>query len=279
MFPSRDMERFYKVYPWSEDPESAKRRIEHGVDLFRKAVEHEWLSHLVKRRRVKILDLMGGTGIGAIALALALKETGVESDITIADLRESALRIAEEYAKEYLGITVETVVAPAEDFAGTLACPKDIILIHGYSLPHLDPYRFVRMSANMAACLNYDGVVMIQELDRVYNIFYLIGYKDVLVEKATEDHLVVSYHSGYDYRLGMFKRLIVNQDTGERIIGLMRFWDIAGLAGILWSFFEDVDFLPFDRPGVGFLMATRPRKMRPEEYSVMPRIVSNVDPS
>ena len=62
----------------------------------------------------------------------------------------------------------------------------------------------------------------------------------------------------------MFKRLIVNQDTGERIIGFMRFWDIAGLAGTLCSFFEDVDFLPFDRPGVGFLMATGPRKTRSE---------------
>lgn len=144
---------------------------------------------------------------------------------------------------------------------------------------HLDPYRFVRVSANMAACLNYNGVVIIHEVDRVYNIFYLMGYKDVLVEKATEDRLVVSYHSGYDYRLGMFKRLIVNQDTCERIIGFMRFWDIDGLAGILWSFPEDVDFLPFDRPSVGFLMATRPRKIRSEEYNVMPRIVSNVDSS
>jgi len=271
------MERFYKVYPWSEDPESAKRRIKNGLDLFRKAVEHEWFSHLVKRRKVKVLDLMGGTGIGAIALALALKEMGVESEISIVDLRESALRMAEKYAEEYLGITVETVVAPAEDFAGTLSCPKDIILIYGYSLPHLDPYRFVRASANMAACLDYNGVVMIHEIDRIYNIFYLIGYKDVLVEKASEDNLIVSYHSGYDNRLGMFKRLLVNQDTGERIIGFMRFWDIAGLAGILWSFFEDVDFLPFDRPSVGFLMATRPRKIRPEEYSVMPRIVRNSD--
>jgi len=170
LFPSRDMERFYKVYPWSEDPESAKRRIEHGLNLFKKAVKNEWLSHLVERRKVKILDLMGGTGIGAIALALALEEIGVESDITIADLRETALRMAQNYARRYLGITIETVVAPAEDFAGTLSCPIDIILIYGYSLPHLDPYKFVRMSANMAACLNYNGVVIIHEVDRIYNI-------------------------------------------------------------------------------------------------------------
>ena len=69
----------------------------------------------------------------------------------------------------------------------------------------------------------------------------------------------------------------MNQDTGEGIIGFTRFWDIAGLAGTLWSFFEDVDFLPLDRSSVGFLMATRPRKIRPEEYSVMPRIVMNND--
>ena len=69
---------------------------------------------------------------------------------------------------------------------------------------------------------------------------------------------------------------MVNQETSERVMAYMRFWDIAGLTGILWSFFEDVDFLPFDRPGAGLLMATKPRKIRPEEYSVMPRIVSNV---
>lgn len=69
---------------------------------------------------------------------------------------------------------------------------------------------------------------------------------------------------------------MVNQETSERVMAYMRFWDIAGLTGILWSFFEDVDFLPFDIPGAGLLMATKPRKIRLEEYSVMPRIVSNV---
>ena len=119
-----------------------------------------------------------------IALALALKEIGVESNITIADLRETALRMAEKYASEYLSITVETVIAPAEDFAETLSCPMDIILIYGCGLPHLHPYRFVRVSANMAACLNYNCVVIIHEVYQVYNMFYLIGYKDILVEKG-----------------------------------------------------------------------------------------------
>lgn len=64
-------------------------------------------------------------------------------------------------------------------------------------LPYLNPYQLVKLAANMATCLSRYGVVALDEADRAYSLFYRVGYKDVIVRKAGEDRLVVSYHAGY----------------------------------------------------------------------------------
>ncbi len=266
------MERVYRVFPWREDPESFKRRVEEGVGLFESLLGHEWLQRLTRKGRVRVLDVMGGTGVGGVSLALALGKRGVEAEVTVLDVRESALAKAREYSREVLGAEVSTVRARVEDLPGVVECPFDVILMYGLSAPHLDPYQFVRAAAGMAACLSRDGVAVLDEGDRVYGIFYLMGYKHVLPEEASEERLVVGYHAGYDPYRGVFKRLLVDHFSGERVLADMRLWDIAGLAGILWAFFGDVDFHPLGRPTRGFILARNPRPVDPGAYSKPPRI-------
>jgi SAM-dependent methyltransferase len=271
---SEFMERLYKVFPWPEDPSTWARRVEEGSRLFESLLGHEWLSSLTSRGRVRILDLMGGTGVGGGALALALGRRGVKAEVVVVDVRRSALELAARLLREKLGVEAGVIEAPAEEVAERAPCPFDVILVYGLSAPHLDPYQFVRVASGMAACLDKNGVAVLEEDDRVYAILYRAGYRGVHVEEAGEDRLVVSYHAGYDLRRGMFRRLIVNHYTGERVEAPMRFWDIAGLAGILWAFFEDVDFKP---TGVarGFLLARGPRGIDPGQYKAAPRIVGS----
>lgn len=127
----------------------------------------------------------------------------------------------------------------------------------------------------MAFCLVDDGVVVIEEGDRIYGLCAR-GYKEVIVEEASGEKVVVSYHAGYDFYRGVFKRLFINHNTGEKALADFRFWDIAGQAAILWVFFKDVDFYPIQGYSRGFLIARSRRRIDPREYSKLPRIASKV---
>ncbi|MEB3859718.1 MAG: class I SAM-dependent methyltransferase, partial [Desulfurococcales archaeon] len=190
-----EMERFYRVFPWEEDRDFFKRRVEEGRRLFEDLLGHEWLSPLQGMGEVRILDVMGGTGIGGASLALALLGRGVEARVTVLDVRASALELARRYSRELLELDVTTVRARVEEFAGVVDCPFDAIVMYGHSSPHLDPYQFVQAAANMAACLSGGGVVILEEGDRVYEVCYARGYRHVLPEEAGEERLVVSYHA------------------------------------------------------------------------------------
>jgi 16S rRNA G1207 methylase RsmC len=85
------MERLYRVFPWPEDPATWARRVEEGSRLFERLLGHEWLSSLEGKGRVRILDLMGGTGVGGGTLALALGRRGVRAEVVVVDVRRSAL--------------------------------------------------------------------------------------------------------------------------------------------------------------------------------------------
>ena len=265
------MSRLYEVFPWSEDRDTVSRRVEEGVSKFRCLLGHEWASHLLSRRRVSIVDAMGGVGVGGIALALALRSEGVESSLTVVDVRRNALERAVEYARSYLGVEASVVEASVEELASHVECPADVILVYGYSTPHLDPYQLARAAANMAYCISDRGLVVVEEHDRIYEILYSVGYKEVLAEEASEDKLVVSYHSGYDAARGMFKRLLVDHYTGEKAIAYVRLWDLAGVAAMLWAFFREIDFHPLGRHIKGFILARSPRRVDPQEYSEYPK--------
>ncbi len=269
-----DMERFYRVFPWREDPESFKARVEEGKKLLGGLLGHPWLSRFKHRGKVRVLDAMGGIGVGGASVALALKEQANVADVevTVLDVRESALKRASSYFSGLLGLKPYTVKGRIEDLPAIAACPFDIIIVYGLSAPHLDPYQMVKAAAGMASCLESDGVVVIEEGDRIYDICYLRGYREVLAEEAGEDRLVASYHAGYDPFRGVFKRLVIDHVTGDSVVAEIRMWDVAGLAAILWAFFKDVDYQPVRGPTRGFILASGPRGINPEWYSGEPRI-------
>ncbi len=55
--------------------------------------------------------------------------------------------------------------------------------------------------AGVSGVLSDGGVLVIEEVDRVYLRFTQFGYQRVLVENATEDEAVLSLHAGFTSRL------------------------------------------------------------------------------
>ncbi len=211
---------------------------------------------------------------GAIlASAKVLVEYGVAVDLIVNDVRETALRKAIEFSKEILGFEANIIM---DD---TLNIHKhdivaDLVLLYGLIMPRFSPYDMVRLTALVSNITRRNGVFIVEELDRTYNVMYLMGYKDVLAEVATENAVIPSLHAGYDIRTGMFKRLFIDLSGLERVALNLRLWDMASIAAILWMFFKDVDFMPISgkRTRV-FLIARQPRGFKPDDYREHPSIL------
>ncbi len=271
------LEELYRLVPWPEDPrsEEGKRRYVEALSQMRKLLGHEWLKQLLEsRRKVSVLDVCGGTGIGGVALARALQEAGVEVDLTILDLRRNALEVAFRWGREELGREVQVVEADARR-AHEIGLRADIVLMYGLSAPHFDPWDMARLFSSVSEVLNSDGLFVIEETDRRYSIFFLQGYARALAESAGEDSLVASFHVGYSVRRGTFRRATVKlPSAGRVVVSDFYFWGLAELMTLAWLFFEDVDFLPVRRSYSGFILTCKPRgRLRPSDLSRDPRVL------
>ncbi|RLG37246.1 MAG: SAM-dependent methyltransferase [Thermoproteota archaeon] len=271
------LSRLYSIWPWPADPWSGegRARYEEAIKKFQSLLEHEWLSRLVgDRRTVRVLDVCGGTGIGGVALGKVLSSKGLGVELTVVDLRREALEVAERFGTEELG-SVRVEMADATRL-WELGLRADLALIYGFSTPHFNPWDMVRLLSSVADSLSDDGVLIVEEVDRTYTIFYLRGYKEWLAEGVGEDRLFVTVHAGYDFRKGVFKRVAVDLLRGVGPIPHeARLWDLAGVMALAWTLFEDVDFVPWERPWSGFILARAPsRKLGSSDFVRVPRALS-----
>jgi uncharacterized UPF0146 family protein len=263
--PAERLERFYKLFPWVEDPfaPGGRARYETALKFFRQLLEHEWLKELLPRGELSLLDICGGTGVGGVALAKALAEQGVKVRMTVCDLRESALRVAERFSAAELGSPARTIKADARELHA-LGEEFDAALLYGLSTPHFDAFAMVELLASASESLADDSLLLVEEGDRFYNMAILGRYRDVVYE-GDEERGVLSMGAGYDALRGVVKRLYINPFTGERVALELRYWDLAGTLALAWLFFEDVDFVGYaGRAYTGMILARSPRKrLRP----------------
>jgi methylase of polypeptide subunit release factors len=114
MSESRRLEVFYTLHPWIEDLETYEglKRYREVVELMERVTSHPWFRELVEsRKRIKIIDVCSGTGIGGIALSRVLRDRGVEVALTLVDLRLSALEKGRKFAVRELGFEPLIVTA------------------------------------------------------------------------------------------------------------------------------------------------------------------------
>ncbi len=267
MSAAEQLERFYRLFPWVEDPFSpgGRARYESALKLFRQLLEHDWLKDLPSRGELSIVDICGGTGVGGVALAKALAEKGIRVQLTVIDLRSSALKVAEEFSAAELGAPADVRRVDARELHA-MGARYDVALLYGLSTPHFDAFSLVRVFASAAESLVEDGLLLVEEHDRFYSMAVLGRYRDVFYEGG-EERGVLSFEVGYDPLRGVVKRLFLDPVTGERVTHEIRYWDLAGPLALAWLFFEDVDFVQYPgRLHRGIIIAKSPRrKLHPED--------------
>ncbi|MDW8034014.1 MAG: methyltransferase domain-containing protein [Nitrososphaerota archaeon] len=277
MSKAKELEEIYGTMPWPEDPWSkeGRSRYEEALERFKRLTSQEWISSLIsKRSRISILDICGGTGIGGIALAKALSESGKHVDLKITDLRKSALKTAIKFGKEVkVSVKVEQVDALRVHEIGE---KYDIGLLYGNSTPHFNPWRLVRLFASVSNSITEDGVFIVDEVDKIY-ILLIRGYELILPE-ASKERVVISMHSNYDPISGEIRRLEFDLVRNLRAELPLYFWGLAEVMAIAWLFFKDVDFLK-DEDGKrgqcrGLIVAHKPRKrINPDDLTHNPKVL------
>ncbi len=272
MFSSEYMEKLYDIYLWPENPftKEGLERYEKQLRIFEDIVKHEWVRKVIEIKGsdiIKITDYCGGCGIGGIGFAKILSEKyGVNTRLTIIDLRREALRIAKKFSEKELGYSAEIIPGNVLEKI-KLREKQDFSLLWGYTTPHFSPWDFVRVLANISLNLDDHGLYIYDEIDRTYTILYLRGYKDFLPEIVREDKIVLTIHEAKDHITGYFKRLALELLSEDRIEMMTYFWDIAGSAALSWIFFKDIDFKPLDKPYRGVIYAWKPRRrVEPEAF-------------
>lgn len=258
-----ELERMYRVYKFPEDPFGEGRpRYEQALREASRILDHEWVREVVgSSDRISLMDLCGGTGIGGVAFAKKLIGMGKSVELIIVDLRESALKIAREFSRRELGFEAKTVVHDARR-VHELGYSPDIVLIWGLSTPHFSPWDLVSMYASVSMMLGRNGIMIVEESDRVYTIFLTMGYKNVLCEHASGNSVVVTMHVGHDVLTGYTTRVAYDLVTREHVLMNAYFWDIASSAAFAWIFFEDVDFMAREGSrATGYIIARKPRAL------------------
>jgi len=273
---------FYDIFGFPEDPRSkiGFQRYKKAVKRFQTLVEHEWFKTLVQSRpQIHILEICSGMGIEGVALARVLNKKGIDVKLTLTDLRENALKVAKEWGRKEVKREVHTVKVEARKIH-TLKVKADVILMHGLSAPHFNPWDMVKLLASSCETLVDSGLIIMEEGDRIYRIFYQQGYKDALVERVDEERIIISTHAGYDMLKGTFRQAEIDLISRPKPVILEAyFWGLAELMAFAWIFFENIDFVrdPEGNIAQGFIIAKKPRrKVLPDTFAQNPIILRNI---
>lgn len=272
---SQKLSNFYSAFVWPDDPENerGKEYFETAVKFMCTLTKHRWIKKMLsEKEKISILEVCGGVGFGGVALSKALARTGADVSLSITDLRKDALERARKWGSGILGKGIEVSVLDARE-VHKLEQKFDIVLLYGLSTPHFSPWNMVRLFASVSESLVDDGVFVADEVDRRYNIFLRTGYKWTLAE-GEGDNMVISFHSGYNMLEGMVKRSYINPSKlTEPVTAELFIWAPAEVGAILWTFFDDVDFLNLGRMRC-FVLGFRPRRTITPDALNEPTIVS-----
>ena len=269
------IEELYALNIWPTDPHSefSQRRFREAVEVFGRLMEHDWFQELLRKEKVRILEICAGAGIGGVALAKVLMERGVDVELLLTDIRENDLELGSRWGSEVLGRKVDYVKMDSRR-VHELGRRFDIALMYGFSSPHFDPWDMVRLQASVSECLADDGILIMDEGDRRYSIFYQTGYARILPERIDNERALLSLHAGYNFKRGTFKRAYLDlKNPSKTVITEVYFWGLAELMAMVWIFFQDVDFYELRR-GAGLILGYKPRrKIRIGDLQTQPRVL------
>lgn len=118
-------------------------------------------------------------------------EKRIQVNLIINDLRKSALEIAKRFARDELKIEISVLLENAKNIHKYLS-NIDIALIYGYSTPHFNPWELIELLNSISKILTSDGIIIIHEHDRIFEILARIGYHLAFPEKVNENLVSIS---------------------------------------------------------------------------------------
>lgn len=255
------LSKFFSIFPWPDDPEAQKGKdyFDSTIKSIEKLFEHPWFTKLLKKKKVRILEICGGAGFGGVALSNLILQKNLDVDLVITDLRKDALKKAKQWGEKVLGKKILTKVIDAKEIH-KLGRKFDMVFMYGLSTPHFNPWDIIRLFGATSECLEDDGIFIIDEADRRYSIFFTRGYQQLIAE-GDDNKFVLNFHSGYDMLKGTFSRTHFSPIFPKKTITMeLYFWGLAEIGSFTFLFFEDVDFVNTEGTRC-FILGYKPRKV------------------
>ncbi len=262
------IDRYYELLKWPEDPGDphARNRFQTIRNYFKNILSREFFNEIIGREEVRVLDLMGATGIAGVALLSAINDIVEEKKkfkLTVLDLRRKQLTRARRWIElaKLEGVQLEPIVGDVRRIPKTVEGEFDIALIWGSSLPHLNVRDLILLLAGVREVSASDGVIIIEQHDSLPRQLFSNNYMRVLLEGEA-----LTIHKGYDPLSGWIERIVYDARTMlyQGIIRI-RLWEIATVIGYLWIFYQDVllDRIIEDNKLLRILIGLKPREKTP----------------
>ena len=258
---------YYRMFDrsWNPYSEQGYRHYIRSLEVMEYITKHQFVKELLDKREIKILDLCGGCGIGSTALATVILKrlTDKHISITIVDIRNEALSIAKKWAKERLGIDVETIMLNALEIH-KLKRKYDIVLLYGNSISHFSPWDSLILFSTLSDIITDKGIVIIENVD--VGSLLLLGYKHIWTEKGP----VVNIHTSYDLLKGTCNRLCMAIGKSKKGRVSLHFWYTASLGALLYCFFKELSIMmhPWEL-WTSYIFARNPRNMRIQKEDIV----------
>ncbi|AJC72332.1 SAM-dependent methyltransferase [Thermococcus guaymasensis DSM 11113] len=235
----------YMRVPMDPSSEHAQRRYGAIKKFFDWALKEELVP---RKRELRVLDLCAGTGIAGAALCETLHEWGIKGSLTLVDKRGEDLSLVKNWLsreEEVTGIVGDclTELPKLRDF--------DVALLWGHSMAHFNPFQAAKLFRSVAEVLNPGGIFLIEETNNFERLFYRGRYRSPYVEVKSDEWALLSLDEGYSRKrdtitIGFYR--IPNWELVERTE--LRFWDLAGIAGMLSMAFEKVGIVSKAEHGI-----------------------------
>ena len=193
--------------------------------------------HVVLPARARVLSIMAGSCVDAIAIA-----SRYHAEVTCLDLQRKLLVVGAREAGRRK-IKLRTIVADARELTRHVRGSFDLIAAFGSPLVHLSISDLDRVVQEVKKVLAKDGLFVIEQKDMIFGI--LPQYPGAMVKNL--EPIVVSIHRKFNAGEGYFERLYYGKKShGINRVYLWGPWIIDYV--LRKNGFSKVETLPFADP-------------------------------